>query len=174
MVSSEPLLARLENSTHLLDIRIPVLQAPVPSHSVRSTAGPLVSDLRTLVMPDPMAVHECMLDDINNRHTIRNEQRDEKWEHEENVSDDKTIMGIEDYIAMTVAPGRAASPSQGLPPKVVSPIPQLINLMTMVPSTPISMHLQMRMHGKMSKCCIVSRQLWMDMSRSRTGPLALG
>ena len=87
------------------------------------------------VLLNPLAVVcECTLDYINNRCTIRNEQRTEKQDHEGNVSDDKTIMGMEDYIAMTVPPGRVVSPGQDLPLQVVTPITQ--HLMTTLPSIP--------------------------------------
>jgi len=137
MVSYEPPLARSGNSTHLLDVGIPVRQAPETSHSVGITAGLPVSNPKALVTPEELAVVcECTLDDINNRRSVRNEQRAEKRQYEEIVSDDKTIMGMDDYLAMTVAPGRTASPGQGIPPQVVTPVPQLVDLTTAVPLTP--------------------------------------
>src|SRR5882724_10525474 len=137
MVSYEPPLARSGNSTHLLDIRIPMRQAPETSHSVGITAGLQVSNPKALVTPEELAVVcECALDDINNRCSVRNEQRAEKRQYEEIVSDDETIMGMDDYLAMTVAPRRTASPGQDIPPQVVTPVLQLVDLMTAVPLTP--------------------------------------
>jgi len=68
-------------------------------------------------------------------HTLRNEHRAEKWEYED-VSDDESMMGMNNYIAMNVGPGTAASPRQGLPLHAVPLTPQPVNTSILVPSAP--------------------------------------
>jgi len=87
-------------------------------------------------MPDMLVVHEHALDDINNMYTIRNEHRAEKWEYDENVSSDESIMGMDDYLAMTMEPGIAASLGQGISLHAVTPLPPDVDPMMSVPLTP--------------------------------------
>src|SRR5882724_5591917 len=135
MVSSEPPLAQSGNSTHLLDVGIPAPQVPAPSLVVGTASGPPVADRRTI---DLSVVRERALDDINNMRTMRNERRAEKREYDENVSGDKSIMGMDDYLAMTTVPGMTASPGQGLPLRAVMPPhpSPTINTTMPVPSNP--------------------------------------
>ena len=134
MVSSDPPLARLGNSTHLLDVGIPLLQDPMPGPVVETATGPLVASSRTLVTPDMLlVVREFALDDINNICTIRNEKRAEKWRFEENVSVDETIMDMEDYMAMAEGSRRTTGLRQDLPSLVVMTVPPTT---TWVPLTP--------------------------------------
>ena len=65
---------------------------------------------------DPLLlVCECALNNINNMWMVRNKHRTEKQGYKEYVSGDKTIMGMEGYIAMAVVTGRVASLNQDPP-----------------------------------------------------------
>jgi len=111
MVSSEPPLTHLGNSTRLLDIEVPKNQVMVPPPVIEFGAEPLDSRPWTLERNDPLLLaREHDLDNINNMHMARNERWAERCRHEINVLGDKPIMGMDDY--MTSVPISVEGPNE--------------------------------------------------------------